>query len=96
LILEYEAVLRQQTTASPTVIEAILDYHCAVGEQHRIFFLWRPYLADPKDDMVLEVAVTGHCEYIVTYNTRDFAGSERFGVQPFIPNEFLIQIGVSS
>jgi predicted nucleic acid-binding protein len=66
LILEYEAVLRQQMTVSSPVIEAILDYHCVVGEQHRIFFLWRPYLADPKDDMILEVAVTGHCEYIVT------------------------------
>jgi predicted nucleic acid-binding protein len=92
--LEYEAALRQQTTAASAVIEAILDYHCAVGEQHQIFFLWRPYLADPHDDMVLELSVTGHCDYIVTYNTRDFAGSERFGIRPLTPDEFLTQIGV--
>lgn len=96
LMIEYEAALRQQTTASPAVIDAMLDYHCAVGQRHRIFFLWRPYLADPKDDMVLEVAVTGQCEYIVTYNTRDFAGSERFGLQALTPDAFLTQIGALS
>jgi len=96
LMLEYEAALRQQTPASPPVIDALLDYHCAVGQRHRIFFLWRPYLADPQDDMVLEVAVTGQCEHIVTYNTRDFAGSERFGVQALRPDEFLTQIGAIS
>lgn len=43
--------------------------------------------------MILEVAVTGRCQYIVTYNLRDFAGSERFAVRAITPLQFLRVIG---
>jgi len=42
-----------------------------------------------KDDLVLELAVAAGCEGIVTYNLRDFAGAERFGVRIYPPREFL-------
>jgi predicted nucleic acid-binding protein len=60
---------------------------------HKIFFLWRPLLSDPKDDMILELAIKAGCESIITYNTRDFAGAERFGVNLLKPLEFLRLIG---
>ena len=51
-----------------------------------IFFLWRPYL-------VLEAAVAGECAGIVTFNQRDFAGAERFGLWIEDPRSFLARIG---
>lgn len=72
---------------------AILDYLCAVGHPRRIHFLWRPFLRDPGDDMVLELAVAAGCGFIVTFNTRDFAGSEQFGALAVTPRQFLAVIG---
>ncbi|MFN9732813.1 MAG: PIN domain-containing protein [Microcystis sp.] len=60
---------------------------------HEIFFLWRPFLRDPKDDMVLELAVKAGCQSIITYNTRDFAGVEQFGLCLLEPSGFLRLIG---
>lgn len=45
------------------------------------------------DDLVLEVAVAGQCEAIVTHNLRDFAGAGRFGIQVLNPSEFVDRIG---
>ncbi len=99
LVLEYEDALSRQVTArrvSQAVMDAVLDFHCQVATHHPIFFLWRPFLRDPKDDMVLELAVKAGCEMIVTYNVRDFAGVERFGIRVLSPVEFLAEIGVLS
>jgi hypothetical protein len=54
-----------------------------------IHFLWRPFLPDADDDMVLELAFAAGCHYIVTHNVRDFDGSERLGVSAIRPREFL-------
>jgi predicted nucleic acid-binding protein len=54
---------------------------CSIAVRHEIFFLWRPVLRDPRDDMVLELAVAAGCESIVSYNRRDFKAAERFGIQ---------------
>jgi hypothetical protein len=48
-------------------------FHCDVATRHSIFFFWRPFLRDPKDDMVPELAVKADCGWIVTFNVRDFA-----------------------
>ena len=96
LILEYEDVAKRQSPALGLTfedIDDILDYLCSVARLREIFFLWRPFLRDPKDDMVLELAVEAGCEVIVTYNQRDFAGCERFGVRPVTPKQFLQEIG---
>lgn len=95
LVLEYEEVLKRRGAGhrlSRTDVDAILDYLCATGEHQSIHFLWRPLLPDSRDDMVLEAAVNGQCDRIVTFNQRDFAGSERFGVSPVSPVAFLQQI----
>ena len=97
LVMAYESVLRRELPALAvpwSVIEAVLDYHCAVAHRQAIFFLWRPFLRDPKDDMVLELAVHAACDSIVTYNKRDFAGVEAaFHIRIVTPGEFLHVIG---
>ncbi len=57
-----------------------------------IFYLWRPFLRDANDDMVLEVAVEAQCPFIVTFNTRVFAGVEQFGIQTLTPGQFLARL----
>ncbi len=70
-------------------IDIILDNLCAFGEFQKIYFLWRPYLSDPKDDHVLEVAVASGTKSIVTYNLKDFKGVHKFGIQAVTPGKFL-------
>ncbi len=99
LVLEYEDVAKRPglVPALPLQdIDNILDYLCSVARRHPIFFLWRPFLKDPKDDMVLELAVEAQCDCIVTFNRRDFVGSDQFGVAILTPQEFLQKIGIIS
>lgn len=94
LILEYEAaMLRRRGAMSAEDVRDIVDYVCSVARRQKIFYLWRPLLRDPKDDMVAEVAVAAGAQAVVTYNRRDFVGIERFGVRVFSPQEFLRTIG---
>jgi putative PIN family toxin of toxin-antitoxin system len=96
LMAEYEEVAKRmlhRTDLSMTDLEDILDYLCRVGNQRKIFFLWRPFLPDPDDDMVLELGVAAQCQYIVTYNRQHFAGSEQFGTELVTPQKVLIKIG---
>lgn len=60
-----------------------------------IFFLWRPFLPDPDDDMILELAFAANCPYIVTHNLRDFRGCERFGIEVVTPGDFLRRLARS-
>jgi putative PIN family toxin of toxin-antitoxin system len=97
LVFEYEDVLKRQADAlglSHPEIDDVLDYLCSVAHRRRIFFLWRTYLRDPKDEFVLELAVEAGCEFIATYNQHDFAGIERFGIRSITPREFLRLIEV--
>ena len=97
LFAEYEAVAKRmldQMPLSEQNLEEILDYLCAVANRRSVFFLWRPFLPDPGDDMVLELAVAAGVQYIVTYNKRDFRGCEQFGFQVVTPKEFLDQMGL--
>lgn len=92
LVLEYEAVARRQARELGLTyadVDAVLDFICSRARHSTIFYLWRPFLRDPRDDMVLEVAVEAQCRHIVTLNTRDFAGVERFGIRLLTPGEFL-------
>jgi predicted nucleic acid-binding protein len=57
-----------------------------------IYFLWRPFLPDPDDDMILELAFAANCQYIVTHNVRHFRGCEQFGVEALTPRDFLKRI----
>ena len=96
LVLEYEDVLKRQARAfglTYSDIDDVLDFVCAVAHHRRIYFLWRPVLRDPNDDMLLELAVEAACDYIVTHNLRDFVGVDRFGLRAIPPAEFLTRIG---
>ena len=97
LVLEYQDVLSRPSVVlpiTPTDIEHLIAFHCFVATHHNIFFLWRSFLPDPKDDMVLELAVKASCDFIVTYNSRDFRGDEKFGVKIATPAEFMNVIGI--
>ncbi|MGV0027221.1 putative toxin-antitoxin system toxin component, PIN family [Phormidesmis priestleyi] len=99
LVLEYREVLSREASklyVDAIDIEALIEFHCSVAKKHRIFFLWRPYLPDPKDDMVLELAVAAGCDSVVTHNIRDFVGIDKFGIKVIKPAEFLKEIGVFS
>ena len=57
-----------------------------------MFFRWRPFLPDPDDEMVLELAVACAATHLVTFNKRDFAGAETFGIVVLTPEEFLAEL----
>jgi predicted nucleic acid-binding protein len=95
LVLEYESALLRQLPSSPlneTDVQTLIDYVCDVAVRQEIFFLWRPYLRDPGDDLVLELAAAAGCEAIVTHNVRDFGGAERLGVRIVTPGQFLREL----
>lgn len=92
LALEYESVAKRmidEISLSEEEIDNILDFVISNSNRWQIYYLWRPQLKDPSDDMVLELAVTASCNYIVTYNVNDFKGIENFGVQAITPKDFL-------
>jgi putative PIN family toxin of toxin-antitoxin system len=96
LIVEYEdAAKRVAREVGLTYgdIDDILDYICSVGRRREIHFLWRPFLKDPQDDHVLELAVEAGCDFVVTHNVRDFSGSEQFGIRVVTLKAFLRMIG---
>jgi len=97
LVLEYEDVAKRESQLAIIAyedVDNILDFLCRVANLHEIFFLWRPYLKDFKDDFVLELAVAAGCDVIVTYNKKDFKGVENFGISVLTPKEFLEKRGL--
>ena len=98
LFLEYEAVLlrpEQQlaTGLNPSDIEGFLAALASAAEPVEVSFLWRPQLRDPADEFVLEAAMNGRAEAIVTHNITDFrASAQRFGVVTLTPAEFLKEL----
>jgi putative PIN family toxin of toxin-antitoxin system len=96
LVLEYEEVLLRQRGLLGLTSEDVtdlVDALCALSHHHKIHFLWRPYLRDAKDELILELAVAAQCNYIITYNQKDFVGAEKFGIQVLDPKTFLGEIG---
>jgi len=96
LVKEYEATAKKHLRAtglSVSDIDAIIDYICDVAKHYKIYYLWRPFLSDPKDDMVLELAAVSNANPIVTYNGADFKGIEKFGLRAIKPGDFLEEIG---
>lgn len=74
-------------------IDDFIDYLCTISEHQDIYYLWRPFLSDPFDDHILEVAVASESNAIITYNKKDFNGIETFGLSVLDPKEFLLEIG---
>jgi putative PIN family toxin of toxin-antitoxin system len=95
LMLEYEEVLKREEMRAKSQltlaeIDALLDLLAAVGTPCTPFFQWRPQLPDPDDEMLLELAVNGHADVIVTVNVRHFVPAAwTFGLEVLRPGEFL-------
>ena len=66
-----------------------LRYLASQSHLQEIHFLWRPFLPDPDDDLVLELAFAANSRYIITHNVKDFHGAEELGVTALSPRDFL-------
>ena len=93
LYTEWQAVLTRPENLPPGATTdmalAFLRYLASISHLQDVHFLWRPFLRDPDDDMVLECAVAAGCRYIVTHNIRDFRRSEDLKVRAITPGDFL-------
>jgi len=98
LVFEYEAVLKRlldtKIKLNEQDIDTLLDYLCGNAQLQRVYYLWRPFLIDSRDDMILEAAVSGQCQIIVTFNAAHFKGVEQFGLKVVTPQAFLAMIEV--
>jgi len=97
LLLEYEAVLcraEHLLAAGLTRMQVIgfLDYLAFVIEPVKLHYLWRPQLGDVADEMVLETAINGRADCIVTFNIRHFVPAERFGIDIIRPSEAIMRV----
>ncbi|MFA5122508.1 putative toxin-antitoxin system toxin component, PIN family [Zavarzinia sp.] len=98
LFMEYEAVLSRAEhllAARLTVreVSGFLDYLAGLVEPVRLHYLWRPQLGDIADEMVLETAINGRADCLVTFNTRHFGPAARFGIEVIRPDEAIRRIG---
>jgi len=73
---------------TPAGATGFVRYLASRSHLQAVHFVWRPYLPDPDDDMVLELAFAAKCRYIVTHNKKDFRGSQHLGVEAISPGEF--------
>jgi putative PIN family toxin of toxin-antitoxin system len=93
--LEYEDVLNrpEQRLATGMAMEDVLGFIAALAsaaEPVDVHFMWRPQLADPADELVLEAAVNGRASAIVTHNVRDFLpAAGDFGIEAITPGVML-------
>jgi putative PIN family toxin of toxin-antitoxin system len=98
LAMEYESVCRrsehrEESGLSGQQVEIFLDAIIAMSEPVRTHFLWRPQLRDPNDEMVLEAAVNGRADALVTFNVRDYGTTPaQFGVEVLLPREAIARI----
>jgi putative PIN family toxin of toxin-antitoxin system len=98
LFLEYEDVLKRPEHRlahglSLVEIDEFLAELAALTEPVEVHFQWRPQTRDPNDEMVLEAAINGEADAVVTYNVADFAeAGERFEISVLRPAELLKKV----
>ncbi len=81
LLAEYEELVQRDSLWREVPVtaaerEALLDDFCAAAVWQPVYFRWRPNLADADDDRVLELAIAGGVEHLVTHNLRAFGRGE--------------------
>jgi len=95
LFLQYEDVLKrpEQLRANgltSTQVDRRLAALASAAEVVRVYYLWRPQLPDPGDELFFEAAVNGRADALVTYDMRHFAAAAaRFGLRIARPVEVL-------
>ena len=98
VFLEYESVLlrpehRLATGMDERDVGGFLAALASAAEPVELNFRWRPQLSDPADELMLEAAVNGHADAIVTHNTRDFRPAKPvFGMDVLTPADFLKRV----
>jgi len=96
LVLEYEEILKRESVAlklSFTEIEEIVDALCSIANCRAIPYQWRPLARDPDDDHIAELALNINADFVVTFNQKDLAPLQSFGISVLPPKQFLIQVG---
>ena len=99
LCLEYEAVLTRSEHLQATMVGAedmrrLVASLDAVAEPVEIRFLWRPDLRDPNDAKVLEAAVNGRADWLLTFSVADLAVAARFGINVGRPGAALGELAL--
>lgn len=97
LFMQYcELVGRQaeEFAYSPEEVVEVIEAVCERSTFHDIHFLWRNFLDDPGDEMVLDLAVAARAEFVVTHNVRHFRGVRRFGIEVMTPVQLLRRLEV--
>ena len=98
LFLEYEAVLRRPEQVevhglSAIALDRFFAEFAALSEPVDVHFVWRPQLSDMNDELVLEAAVNGRADALLTYNVKDFGdAAQRLGVRVISPGQLLVEM----
>ncbi|MHB8679392.1 MAG: putative toxin-antitoxin system toxin component, PIN family [Rudaea sp.] len=98
LFLEYEDVLmraehRLAAGLGEIDVQRVLAALASAAEPVEVHFRWRPQLRDPADELVLEAAVNGQADALITHNIRDFAASaKRFKLRVATPGDYLEEL----
>ena len=95
LATEYVEVVHREGAKlghAPSQLDTFLNFVCHAAVEREVLFRWRPSLADPDDEMVLELAVACAATHLITFNKRDFAGATAFGMVVLTPGEFLAEL----
>lgn len=92
MLAEYDDVCHRPENAIPiptSAVDDVINRIAQLSRQQTIHYLWRGILPDPKDDMVLEVAVAAGASHIVTFNRKHLKQASEFGIAVVTPSEFL-------
>ena len=94
---EYQDAVHRQSVIPASISQSTRETICrlvfAHAQLHQIHYLWRTQLPDPGDAHVLEVAIAGRVDYIVTHNIKDFEPARSFGITAITPGQFIRLIG---
>lgn len=98
LFLEYEAVLKRAEQRlihgfSEADTDVFLGAFASLSEGVDLSFKWRPQLSDPNDELVLEAAINGQADALVTHNIKDFLkAAQRFQLRLLTPAQLLKEL----